>query len=95
MPTARQSSGVLRHPLTRLGALLAAAALLGACGVMADRPDEFGTRSPPPARAGSAAAFGAPDRCVPEGQSCAAPNAVCCPGTSCAGIGSAVCILAY
>ncbi len=94
MPTARQSSGVLRRPLARLGALLAAAVLLAACGVLADRTDEFGTRSPPPARAGNAAAAG-PQRCVPEGQSCAAANAVCCPGTSCAGVGSAVCILAY
>jgi hypothetical protein len=69
-------------------AALAALVLLAGCGLMAPRPDPFGTRSAP-------ARSPVPGQCVPEGGSCAPDGAVCCAGTTCAGGRGGVCIQAY
>lgn len=79
--------------LTHILALAAvASALLAGCATGGLRADEVDVRPQAPAttRAGQA-----PAQCVPEGQPCDAPGAVCCPNTTCAGIGRPVCIHAY
>ncbi len=78
------------------GIALLLAALLAGCATTGPRPGEVDVR--PRAPAASAALPGAaqpPAQCVPEGQPCDAPGAVCCPNTTCAGIGRPVCIHAY
>jgi hypothetical protein len=92
----KPANGRSGRRLLQLCLSLSLAALFVGCGLLADRSDEFGTRSPAAGqgRADAASAQGK-NQCVPEGQSCAAANAVCCPGTTCSGTGHGICILAY
>lgn len=68
------------------------AALLAGCATSGPRPDEVDVRPKAPP---SLATGQPPAQCVPEGQPCDAPGAVCCPNTTCAGLGRPVCIHAY
>lgn len=80
----------------RRAAALAAAACalaLAACAAPTDRAGEIDVR--PRATAASATNSTRPEQCIPEGQSCQAPGAVCCPGTTCTGVGRPLCLYAY
>jgi len=78
------------HRLHAAASIATLALLLGACAAPADRGDEVDVRPRTVLRQD-----GPPAQCVPEGQSCQAAQAVCCPGTTCAGVGRGVCISAY
>lgn len=79
--------------LTGMLALAALAALTAGCATPTAPPDTVDVRPKP--RAAVTPRDSAAAQCVPEGGSCAAPNAVCCATTTCTGLGRPVCIVAY